>query len=233
MSAKDSGAAVAVDKDGRRHPIRPSRYADVNAVVGGYLRDLPSHSRRSRRCSATSAPPPRSLPSRCRSPIWSSPMAPTPDLGDRTRVIREILETGESPTVDRALDGSDRRADIARRRRLRCITISVRLKFGACSRIRHLRGPLSSSTAAICKCTPNGATGHASTLLGRAVVEEVAELRLRIEAHRHAAFAIRDRNGELIHSPSPPGAWFERCPKRGYKFRAAAIGEHGRQASSM
>ena len=40
MSAKDSWAAVAVDNDGRRNPSRPSRYADVNAVVGGYLRDL-------------------------------------------------------------------------------------------------------------------------------------------------------------------------------------------------
>ena len=36
-----------------------------------------------------------------------------------TRVIREILDTGESPTVERAIDGSDRRADIERRRRLR------------------------------------------------------------------------------------------------------------------
>src|SRR3954468_1156071 len=40
--------------------------------------------------------------------------------------------------------------------------------------------------------------GHASTLLGSAAPEEVAELGLGIEAHRHAAFAIRDRNGELI-----------------------------------
>ena len=36
-----------------------------------------------------------------------------------TRVIREILETGGSPTVERAIDESDRRADIERRRQLR------------------------------------------------------------------------------------------------------------------
>ena len=36
-----------------------------------------------------------------------------------TRVIREILETGESPTVEHAIDASDRRADIERRRQLR------------------------------------------------------------------------------------------------------------------
>ena len=40
MSAKDTLAAVASDHDGRRNPGPPSRYADVNAVVGGYLRDL-------------------------------------------------------------------------------------------------------------------------------------------------------------------------------------------------
>jgi histidinol phosphatase-like PHP family hydrolase len=36
-----------------------------------------------------------------------------------TRVIREILETGESPTVEQAIERSGRRADIERRRQLR------------------------------------------------------------------------------------------------------------------
>jgi histidinol phosphatase-like PHP family hydrolase len=36
-----------------------------------------------------------------------------------TRIIREILETGSSPTVERAIDDSGRRADIERRRQLR------------------------------------------------------------------------------------------------------------------
>src|SRR4029079_16017356 len=40
--------------------------------------------------------------------------------------------------------------------------------------------------------------GHASTLLGSAALEEVKELGLGIETHRHAAFAVRDRDGELI-----------------------------------
>ena len=34
--------------------------------------------------------------------------------------------------------------------------------------------------------------GHVSTLLGSAALEEVAELGLGIEAHRHAAFAVRE-----------------------------------------
>src|SRR4029077_8204034 len=36
-----------------------------------------------------------------------------------TRIIREVLETGESPTVEHAIAQSDRRADIERRRQLR------------------------------------------------------------------------------------------------------------------
>jgi len=36
-----------------------------------------------------------------------------------TRIIREVLDTGESPTVERAIDASDTRADIDRRRALR------------------------------------------------------------------------------------------------------------------
>jgi putative hydrolase len=36
-----------------------------------------------------------------------------------TRVIREILDTGESPTVEQAIDRSDRRAEIERQRQLR------------------------------------------------------------------------------------------------------------------
>ena len=35
-----------------------------------------------------------------------------------TRVIREVLETGGSPTVEQAIEQSDRRADIERRRQL-------------------------------------------------------------------------------------------------------------------
>ena len=36
-----------------------------------------------------------------------------------TRIIREVLETGESPTVEAAIEQSDRREDIERRRQLR------------------------------------------------------------------------------------------------------------------
>jgi hypothetical protein len=43
-----------------------------------------------------------------------------PSIGPGSaRVIREVLETGGSPTVEQAIEASDRRADIQRRRQLR------------------------------------------------------------------------------------------------------------------
>ena len=92
-SPRWSGSRCTSDSDGRRSRNRCMRrmpkqdiegtYADVNAVVGGYLRDL---------AFAQSG---------------------------STRVIREILETGGSPTVEQAIERSERRADIQRRRELR------------------------------------------------------------------------------------------------------------------
>jgi histidinol phosphatase-like PHP family hydrolase len=40
------------------------------------------------------------------------------------RIIREVLATGQSPTVEHAIDASQRRADIERRRSLRCHFLS-------------------------------------------------------------------------------------------------------------
>jgi hypothetical protein len=123
MSATDSRAGLVVDSDGHRNPSRPSRYADVNAVVGGYLRDLAfaqslqqkmfGYKRAAAAILALEVP--------LTDLIESDGTLPR-ILGigpGSTRVIREILQTGESPTVERAIDESDRRADIERRRRLR------------------------------------------------------------------------------------------------------------------
>jgi putative hydrolase len=101
----------------------PRAYADVNAVVGGYLRDLAfaqdseqkmfGYKRAAKAILALDVPltdlvgPDGSLPR-------ISGIGP-----GSTRVIREILDTGESPTVERAIEQSDRRADIERRRGLR------------------------------------------------------------------------------------------------------------------
>ena len=75
-----------------------------------------------------------------------------------TRIIREILDTGESPTVERAIEDSDRRADIERRRRFGGHFLSRAAVRRILADPRLRRSHVSSSTAATCKCTPNGAT---------------------------------------------------------------------------
>ena len=97
--------------------------ADVNAVVGGYLRDL---------AFAQSSPQKMFGYKRAAAAILALDVPLTelaaadgtlpriPGIGPgSTRVIREILETGVSPTVEQAVEHSERRADIQRRRTLR------------------------------------------------------------------------------------------------------------------
>jgi putative hydrolase len=102
---------------------RSPTYADVNAVVAGYLRDL---------AFAQSSPQKMFGYKRAASAIFALDVPLTKMVGadgalprivgigpGSTRVIREVLETGESPTVDCAVDCSSRRDDIQRRRSLR------------------------------------------------------------------------------------------------------------------
>jgi putative hydrolase len=98
-------------------------YADVNAVVGGYLRDL---------AFAQSSQQKMFGYKRAAAAIFALDMPFTdlvgpdgawpkiPGIGPGSaRVIREVLETGGSPTVEQAIEASTRRADIQRRRQLR------------------------------------------------------------------------------------------------------------------
>ncbi len=98
-------------------------YADVNAVVGGYLRDL---------AFAQSSPQKMFGYKRAAAAILSldvqvadlvgtdGALRRIPGIGPAsTRVILEILGTGGSPTVEQAIASSERRADIERRRQLR------------------------------------------------------------------------------------------------------------------
>jgi histidinol phosphatase-like PHP family hydrolase len=98
-------------------------YPDVNAVIGGYLRDL---------AFAQSSQQKMFGYKRAAAAILSLDMPLTDLLGPdgalpripgigpgSTRVIREILETGASPTVEQAIERSQRRGDIHRRRELR------------------------------------------------------------------------------------------------------------------
>ena len=101
----------------------PRTYADVNAVVGGYLRDLAfaqssqqkmfGYKRAANAILSLDQPLTDLL-----GPDGALPRIPGIGPGS-TRVIREILETGGSPTVEQAIEQSERRADIQRRRDLR------------------------------------------------------------------------------------------------------------------
>src|SRR5688572_506769 len=101
----------------------PRTYADVNAVVGGYLRDLAfsqssqqkmfGYKRAANAILSLDRPLTDLL-----GPDGDLPRIPGIGPGS-TRVIREILETGASPTVEQAIERSERRADIQRRRELR------------------------------------------------------------------------------------------------------------------
>ena len=97
--------------------------ADVNAVVGGYLRDLAFSQSSQQKMFGykRAANAILSLDSPLTDLLGPDGTLPrTPGIGPgSTRVIREILETGASPTVEQAIERSDRRADIHRRRELR------------------------------------------------------------------------------------------------------------------
>ena len=99
------------------------RDRDVNAVIGGYLRDL---------ASAQSTRQKMYGYKRAAAAILSLDKPLTDLLGPdgtlpriagigpaSTRVIREVLDTGVSPTVEEAIEQSDQRGEIQRRRGLR------------------------------------------------------------------------------------------------------------------
>jgi histidinol phosphatase-like PHP family hydrolase len=104
--------------------VQSSRtYADVNAVVGGYLRDL---------AFAQSSQQKMFGYKRAAAAILALDMPLTDLVGPdgalpriscigpgSTRVIQEILQTGESPTAEQAIRRSEHHADIQRRRQLR------------------------------------------------------------------------------------------------------------------
>src|SRR5215211_7282354 len=98
------------------------KYSDVNAVIAGYLRDLAfaqssqqkmfGYKRAAAAIVALDEPITSLI-----GPDGALPRIPGIGPGS-TRIIREILETGGSPTVEHAIGASDRRADIERRRQL-------------------------------------------------------------------------------------------------------------------
>ena len=103
--------------------VQRSRYADVNAVVGGYLRDLAFAQSSQQKMFGYKRAAAAILALDVPLTDLVGPDGALPRISGigpgSTRVIREILDTGESPTVEHAIEESDRRADIERRRQLR------------------------------------------------------------------------------------------------------------------
>ena len=160
---------------------RSRTYADVNAVVGGYLRDLAFAQASQQKMFGYK---------RAAAAILALEMPLTDLLGPdgalprisgigpgSTRVIQEILQTGESPTVEQAIERSERRAEIERRRQLRGHFLS-RAEVRRVLSDPSFAGPRSSSTTVICKCTRSGATGlRRSTRLPRHVCSAAINMR--------------------------------------------------------
>ena len=96
---------------------------DVNAMVGGYLRDLAFSQSSQQKMFGYKRAAAAILALDVPLTDLAGPDGALPRISGigpgSTRVINEILETGGSPTVERAIEQSGRRADIERRRGLR------------------------------------------------------------------------------------------------------------------
>jgi len=106
-----------------RESAPPRRYADVNAVVGGLLRDLafvqtsPQRTFGYKRAASAVLSLDRPL-TELRLPDRT--LRKIPGIGPASsRVILEVLETGTSPTVENAVERSGRAEEIRKRRELR------------------------------------------------------------------------------------------------------------------
>jgi putative hydrolase len=101
---------------------RRGSQADVNATVGSYLRDLafaqlvPAKMWAYKRAAAAILALERPLPEL----VSGGRLEKIRGIGPGSeRVIHEILETGQSPTVERAIEVSGKQAEVGRRRGLR------------------------------------------------------------------------------------------------------------------
>jgi histidinol phosphatase-like PHP family hydrolase len=96
---------------------------DVNAVIGGYLRDLAFAQSSKQKMFGYKRAAAAILTLDVPLTDLIGPDGALPKIAGigpgSTRIIREILATGESPTVEQAIERSDNRADIERRRQLR------------------------------------------------------------------------------------------------------------------
>ena len=135
---------------------------DVNAVVGGLLRDLafvqasPQRTWGYKRAAAAVLSLEEPLTSLVR------PNRTLPKIAGigpaSTRVIFEVLDSGSSETVEQAVAASGRAGEIARRRMLRANFLSRAEVLRVLARDHRWRSIRSTTIAAISRCTRSGAT---------------------------------------------------------------------------
>ena len=161
--------------------------SDVNAVVGGLLRDLafaqtaqPKMFGYKRAAAAVLA-----LDTPLTELITAEGALPKiAGIGPGSaRVIQETLETGASPTVERAIDESDRRSDIERRRALRAHFLS-RAEVLRVLRDRSMSGPALADYAGDLQM-------HSEWSDGNPTVEEIAGA---CQARGYAYAAVTDHS---------------------------------------
>jgi histidinol phosphatase-like PHP family hydrolase len=161
--------------------------SDINAVVGGLLRDLafaqttPSRMFGYKRAAAAVLALDTSLSELV---TGTGALPKIAGIGPASsRVISETLTTGWSPTVERAIDASGRRDDIERRRRLRAHFLS-RAEVARVLRDRSLSG-----------ATLEGYAGdfqmHSEWSDGRPSVEEIGRA---CQARGYAYAAVTDHS---------------------------------------
>lgn len=164
--------------------------ADINAVVGGLLRDLAfaqttkpqmfGYKRAAAAILALETALPELIASDGRLPKIAG-------IGPgSTRVIQEVLETGGSPTVERAIDASGNRADIERRRALRANFLS-RAEVLRVLHDRSIAGPALGDYAGDLQM-------HSEWSDGRPTVEEIA---FACQARGYAYAAVTDHSHGL------------------------------------
>jgi putative hydrolase len=121
-----------------------SRDRDVNMVVGNYLRDLAfaQSSRQKTFGYKRAASAILGLETQLPAMVEKDGSLPRiPGIGPASsRIIREVLDTGDSPSVERAIDEAGKREDIDRRRALRPHFLS-RAETLRILRDPSLRGP--------------------------------------------------------------------------------------------
>jgi putative hydrolase len=104
-------------------PSRPRRFADVNAAIGGYLRDLAVAQTEQAKMFGYKRAAKAILQLERHVTDLLEPGGSLPKIAGigpgSTRVIHEVLTTGQSMTVEQAVDASGKRDDVDRRRAMR------------------------------------------------------------------------------------------------------------------